>query len=207
MAERLLLLTGHFAYPRLVKLMNGLDALPFTWRVLDIGVKVAALMTEAIILRRLPRPLAADRDYLAGPLPRRSRSLSEIGVPVERGPDEIADLPAYLRARRPQGGSVEARDSHFRRDRRCLGAYPWTRSLPARRQCGRAGADVIDLGCLPDTPFPHLEDSVRALKAAGHAVSVDSADADELRTRRGGRRGLSAEPHRRDACTSRESIR
>ena len=30
-----------------------------------------------------------------------------------------------------------------------------------------AGADVIDLGCLPDTPFPHLEDAVRELKAAG----------------------------------------
>ena len=49
-----------------------------------------------------------------------------------------------------------------------------------------AGADVIDLGCLPDTPFPHLEDAVRELKAAGFAVSVDSADADELR--RGGTR-------------------
>ena len=81
--------------------------------------------------------------------------------------------------------------------------YPSTRSLPARRQWARAGADVIDLGCLPDTPFPHLEDSVRALKAAGHDVSVDSANADELERGGGGRRGLSAEPHRSDACTSR----
>jgi dihydropteroate synthase-like protein len=46
---------------------------------------------------------------------------------------------------------------------------------------------VIDLGCLPDTPFPHLEESVRALKASGLSVSVDSADIDELR--RGGRAG------------------
>ena len=44
-----------------------------------------------------------------------------------------------------------------------------------------AGADVIDLGCLPDTPFPHLEDAVRELKAAGLEVSVDSAATDELR--------------------------
>jgi dihydropteroate synthase-like protein len=43
-----------------------------------------------------------------------------------------------------------------------------------------AGADVIDLGCLPDTPFPHLGDAVQALKSAGYSVSVDSADADEL---------------------------
>jgi dihydropteroate synthase-like protein len=50
-----------------------------------------------------------------------------------------------------------------------------------------AGADVIDLGCLPDTPFPHLEDAVRELKAHGFHVSVDSANADELM--RGGRAG------------------
>jgi len=49
------------------------------------------------------------------------------------------------------------------------------------------GANVIDLGSLPATPFPHLEDSVRALKAAGLQVSVDSLDTDELL--RGGRAG------------------
>src|SRR5207247_211180 len=47
--------------------------------------------------------------------------------------------------------------------------------------------DVIDLGCLPDTPFPHLEDAVRALKAKGLTVSVDSAETEELR--RGGAAG------------------
>jgi dihydropteroate synthase-like protein len=44
-----------------------------------------------------------------------------------------------------------------------------------------AGADVIDIGCLPDTPFPHLEDAVRAVGATGCDVSVDSADLEELR--------------------------
>src|SRR5262249_40207011 len=50
-----------------------------------------------------------------------------------------------------------------------------------------AGADVIDVGCRPDTPFPHLEDAIRALRTNGFAVSVDSAAADELR--RGGAAG------------------
>ena len=47
-----------------------------------------------------------------------------------------------------------------------------------------AGADVIDLGCLPDTPFPHLEDAVRELDGAGLAVSVDSADDRGIAPRR-----------------------
>jgi dihydropteroate synthase-like protein len=46
---------------------------------------------------------------------------------------------------------------------------------------------VIDLGCLPETPFPLLGDAVRALKAEGIAVSVDSHDDDELL--RGGHAG------------------
>src|SRR6185437_12080174 len=46
---------------------------------------------------------------------------------------------------------------------------------------------VIDLGCLPDTPFPHLEATVAALKEKGYKVSVDSANAEELL--RGGKAG------------------
>ena len=61
-------------------------------------------------------------------------------------------------------------------------------AIVARAEALRAeGADVIDLGCLPDTPFPHLEDAVRELKARGLAVSVDSAEPEELR--RGGAAG------------------
>ena len=56
-----------------------------------------------------------------------------------------------------------------------------------RRHYRREGADVIDLGCLPETPFEHLEDAVSALKAEGFQVSVDSMSNEELL--RGGRAG------------------
>src|SRR5262249_49985187 len=61
------------------------------------------------------------------------------------------------------------------------------RILNEARAFAEQGADVIDLGCLPATPFGHLEESVSALRAAGFAVSVDSADPEELR--RAGRAG------------------
>ena len=66
MSERLLFLTGHLAYPRLERLMRSMGESSFSWEICDIGVKVAALMTEAIILRRLARPVAADRIILPG---------------------------------------------------------------------------------------------------------------------------------------------
>ena len=55
MAERILLLTGHLARARLERVLADAGDLGLEWSVLDVGVKVAALMTEAIIARRLPR--------------------------------------------------------------------------------------------------------------------------------------------------------
>ncbi len=37
------------------------------------------------------------------------------------------------------------------------------------------------MGCLPDTPFPHLEKAVRGLKKRGFKVSADSTDTTELK--------------------------
>ena len=42
------------------------------------------------------------------------------------------------------------------------------------------GANVIDLGCMPDTDFKHLEESINALKSLGIKVSVDSSNNEEL---------------------------
>ena len=53
MAERILFLTGHLAHARLEKLLNEAGGFGLDWSIVDIGVKVAALMTEAIITRRL----------------------------------------------------------------------------------------------------------------------------------------------------------
>ena len=187
MAERVLFLTGHLARARLEKVLTGASDLGFEWSVLDIGVKVAALMTEAIIRRRLPRPVNADRIVVPGRCRADLARLGgEIGVPFERGPDELRDLPAYF--------GKHGRDLDLsRHDMRIFAEIVDAAALSvdaivARAQALRAaGADVIDLGCLPDTPFPHLEDAVRAVSATGAPVSVDSADSDELR--RGARAG------------------
>ena len=74
MAERILFLTGHLAHARLEKVLARAGDLGFEWSIVDIGVKVAALMTEAIIARRLPRPVDGGSGRRAGPLPRRSRT-------------------------------------------------------------------------------------------------------------------------------------
>jgi hypothetical protein len=66
MAERLIFLTGHLARARLERVLTGLGKTGFSWEIVDIGVKVAALMTEDIIKRRLKLPDGTDRIVLPG---------------------------------------------------------------------------------------------------------------------------------------------
>jgi dihydropteroate synthase-like protein len=180
MTERLLFLTGHLAHPRLERMVAGFGEAARGWRVHDIGVKVAALMTQEIILRRLPRPLEADRVILPGRCRADLDALSEaFGAPFERGPEEIADLPAWL-------GHGGAPPDLSRYDMRIFAEIVDASKMSASevlekaRGLVRAGADVIDLGCLPDTPFDHMEETISALKAEGFKVSVDSANVGEL---------------------------
>ena len=102
MAESILFLTGHLARPRLEAVLENMKA-SFAWKVLDIGVKVAALMTEEIIARRLPKPVEADKIMLPGRCRADLDRLSErFGVPFVRGPDELKDIPGFFgRARCP----------------------------------------------------------------------------------------------------------
>ena len=187
MSERVLFLTGRLAESRLEKVLQGMAPTPFDWSIFNVGVKVAALMTEPILMRRLPRPLDADRVVVPGRCRADlARLAHEFGRPFQRGPDELKDLPAFL-------GKAGAALDLSRHAVRIFAEIVDASQLSIDMIIARAellreeGADVVDLGCLPDTPFPHLEDSVRELKARGLAVSVDSAEPDELR--RGGAAG------------------
>ena len=179
MSERLLFVTGRLAKPRLEAVLAAM-APAFAYEILDIGVKVAALMTEAILLNRLPRPLDATRVILPGRCRADlDRLAGAFGARFERGPDEVKDLPAYFGKR---GGPPDLSGHDLRIFAEIVDASALSLDALSDRatKLARAGADVIDLGCLPDTPFPNLEAAVRRLKAQGHAVSVDSADAQEL---------------------------
>jgi dihydropteroate synthase-like protein len=181
MPEHILFLTGHLALPRLERVLAAMQPTPFTFEVRDIGVKVAALMTGELISRRLKPPLKASRVLLPG----RSRCdleklSAQFAVPFARGPDDVGDMPEFF-------GRAAAKRDLSRHDVRIFAEIVDAPGLSVDAILQRAaayradGADVIDLGCQPDTPFPHLEQSVAALRAGGHAVSVDSADASELR--------------------------
>ncbi|QBQ99549.1 DUF6513 domain-containing protein [Paraburkholderia pallida] len=185
--EHIVFLTGRLAQPGLERVLRSLEPAPFTWEIREIGLQVAALMTADMIRRRVSAPIAADRVIVPGRCRGDLDALSaHYGIPFMRGPEELKDLPAYFnRAARPVDLS--------KYDIAIFAEIVDAPRLDVEAICRRAallqadGANVIDLGCLPSTPFPHLADAVRALKERGFMVSVDSMDAKELV--RGGRAG------------------
>lgn len=185
--EHIVFLTGHLARPSLERVLGGIESAPFTWEVRDLGLQVAALMTAEMIARRVPGPVRADRILVPGRCRGDLDALTQhYGIPVQRGPEELKDLPRFFnRAARPMDLS-EYEVAIFAEivDAPNLSVDG---IVERARQLRADGADVIDLGSLPATRFDHLADSVQALKAEGFLVSVDSNDAQELL--RGGRAG------------------
>jgi len=185
--DHILFLTGRLAQPQLERVLAGIDDAPFTYEVREIGLQVAALMTADMIRRRVEAPVQASRIVVPGRCRGDLDALSaHFGIPVQRGPEELKDLPRFFdRAAKP----VDLSEYEVAIFAEIVDAPRLSvEAIVARAQAlKRDGADVIDLGCLPETAFAHLEDSVRALKAEGFAVSVDSVDVQELL--RGGRAG------------------
>ena len=184
--ERIVFLTGRLAHASLERVLAAMDA-PFEWEVREIGLQVAALMTADLIQRRVAAPVEADRILVPGRCRGDLDALTaHYGIPVMRGPEELKDIPQFFdRAAKPVDLTQH--------DITILAEIVDAPQLDLGQLLARAdrlradGADVIDLGCLPSTPFPHLEDAVKALKAEGFSVSVDSLDPQELL--RGGHAG------------------
>jgi dihydropteroate synthase-like protein len=189
--ERILFLTGRLAEPALRRVLAQVappegDA-PFAWEVRELGLQVAALMTADMVRRRLQPPVDAHRILLPGRCRGDVEALAaHFGVPVQRGPEELKDLPQFFR-REAQPVALDAYAISIFAEIVDAPRLDVDAIVQQAMAYAADGADVIDLGGLPDTPFPHLEESVQALKERGLRVSVDSLDTEELL--RGGRAG------------------
>jgi dihydropteroate synthase-like protein len=186
MTQNLLFLTGKLAEKSLNKVLSEVQdnpkTPPFKYRVEQIGVSVAALMTPDLIARRVKQTGDADKVIVPGLCQGDLTKLeAQYGIPVERGPEDLKDLPQYF-----GHAGVEPDLSRYSVqifseivDAPYLSVEGVIKKAQQFRQ---QGANVIDLGCLPGVPFPHLSDTVKALKQLDFKVSVDSLNTDDLLT-------------------------
>jgi dihydropteroate synthase-like protein len=177
--ERILFLTGKLAEKQLRQILAAMEP-DFNYKVLEMGVKVAALMTAEMIGRRLKDTMGATRIVIPGRCRGDLDALSvQLGVPVERGPEEVKDLPQYF-----------GKDAHHydlsQYQTKIFAEIVDAPNISVDAVVERAyyyqanGADVIDIGCLPGTPFPHMTDCILTLKQEGFKVSIDSQEDSDL---------------------------
>ena len=180
MSEKILFLTGRLAEGQLDRVLNSMQPAGFMYKTQQIGISVAALMTPKLIRRRVSEVGDADRILVPG---RCRGNLDELSshyhVPVQRGPDDLKDLPAFF-GRKGNPPDLNRHDCLIFAEIVEAPHLSVEEILGQAASYAEAGADVIDLGCLPDTEFPHLEDAIAALQTQGFKVSVDSAETGEL---------------------------
>ena len=179
--ETILFFSFRLAQKALEKVLSEIKPVTFSWEIREIGLQVAGLMTADMIRRRLKDSLHNfDRIIVPGRCRGDLDRLSvDIGVTVERGPEELKDIPRFFNKESPKMDISNYDISIFAE---IVDASKLTieEILAKAKYFKKNGANVIDIGCLPETEFPHLEDSIIELKNNGFKVSVDSLEPSEL---------------------------
>ena len=179
MSEHILFLTGKLAEKQLRNILEKMQP-NFTYTVHQLGLKVAALMTTDMVARRLLDTFGADRVIVPGRCRGSLEALSQtLGLPIDRGPEELKDLPQYF-------GKAAQKPDLSRYSLKIFAEIVDAPNVSVEEVVKRAhyykknGADVIDIGCLPSTDFPHMEAIIQTLKQEGFMVSIDSLEAEDL---------------------------
>jgi dihydropteroate synthase-like protein len=179
----LLFVTGKLAEPALRRELAALAGrnADLEYAVAVLPITVAALMTTPWIARHLQVPHGVSRIVLPGLCAGDLAAIGEpFSVPVERGPQDLRDLPELFG--QPSGRPVGygAYDIAILAEINHAPRLTLPELLAQARALRQSGADVIDLGCDPSDTWTSIGDAVRMLRAEGLRVSVDSFNVAEV---------------------------
>ncbi|MEM1305136.1 MAG: dihydropteroate synthase, partial [Planctomycetota bacterium] len=101
------------------------------------------------------------------------------GLPVDRGPRDLRDLPRHFGAEPPPSDYGAYRIEIIAEINHCP-RLTLPDIVAQAERLARDGADVIDIGCEPGGGWSGVADAVRALRDLGLRVSVDSLETGEI---------------------------
>lgn len=183
-AEHFVFVTGRLAEPFLNRILLDLStAYDFRYSVAVMPIAIAGLMSVPWIAERLKVPPNATRIFLPGRCSGDVRDLeAKVGVPVERGPNDLHELPEYFRRRQHP---CLPRDEY---SLRIVAAIKEAADLPLGTLLDKAdrlaaeGADAVAVWHEDREPRPQIAKVVKALRTHGHRVWVRTLDRDTWRT-------------------------
>jgi dihydropteroate synthase-like protein len=179
--ERILFITGKLAEYSLRQTVARLsERAGFDYRVAVLPISVAALMHVDWVKRKLQIEEPVDRVMLPGWCQGDIESLTLCyGIPFERGPKNLLDLPDQFGQKRPAPDlslydiEIIAEINHATRlsDQQIVAIATALRA---------DGADVIDVGCIPGEESSRAGEITRLLRSDGFRVSIDSFNRREV---------------------------
>jgi dihydropteroate synthase len=179
---RVLFVTGKLAEPAVRRVLTDLaPAAGFAAEVAVLPITVAALLTTDWVARKLQVPDGVSRVVLPGLCRGELAPVEAVaGVPVERGPADVRDLPEHFGRRSGPPPGYGAFDIEILAEINHAPQKHADELLAVARYYRASGADVIDLGCDPGGGWAGVGDAVRLLRDEGLRVSVDSFDPAEV---------------------------
>jgi dihydropteroate synthase-like protein len=180
MKNNILFITGKLAEKNIRSILDSIKDKDFTYEIRNLDITVAALLTTEMIYRRigdvdnfnkiiLPGKVRGDIDELA----------KKLKIEIKRGPEELKDLPVMF-----GGDSLKHDLSKY--EVHIFAEITDAPNMKIQEIISMAdiyrnnGADIIDIGCLPNQSFPHLSETIQELKRQDFYVSIDSHSDKEL---------------------------
>jgi dihydropteroate synthase len=179
--KRIHFVTGRLAEHSLHEVLGELaPRCGFQYTVQVLPITVAALMTTDWLAARIRAPAEAQHIVLPGYCTGDLTAVQQAaGKTVERGPRELRRLPEFFGESKPRD-DYGAYDIEIIAEINHVPRLPLTRVLAEAKRLSGEGADVIDVGCNPGEAWSGVGEVVRALKAEGHRVSIDSLNPREI---------------------------
>ena len=174
MKKNILFITGKLAEKNLKKILDCIEEKDFSYEIRNLNINVAALLTTEMIYRRignvdnfskiiLPGKVRGDIDELA----------KKLKTKIERGPEDLKDLPVMFGGN-PLKYDLSKYEVHIFAETTDAPNMKIQEIISMANYYRDNGADIIDIGCLPNKPFPHLSETIQELKRQDFYVSIDS---------------------------------
>ncbi|HLJ98219.1 MAG TPA: DUF6513 domain-containing protein [Gemmataceae bacterium] len=178
----LLFVTGKLAEPALRRTLAELaPRAGFDYSLAVLPITVAALATIPWVAAHLTVPPGVERILLPGLCTGDLEVLTQqAGVPVERGPQDLRDLPEFFGHADGRSSSYGKHDIAILAEINHVPRLTLEATLTRAREYGASGADIIDCGCDPGQTWAGIGQAVRALREEGFRVSIDSFNPHEI---------------------------